>query len=277
MAANPPDGALIDYVLPAGVQGPVVVTILDANNQLVRRYSSAEHVPPLNPATLLFAPEWVPPTPIPLATPGMQRFVWDFRYAKAAAPGAKGPSEDGVWAPPGRYTVELTVDGRDYRQALLVKPDPRVNVTEAALVREFELARKVEAAQLRASAALGEAVSLLNALDARRAQPGPAQREIAALFAKATDISGSRPHPDRVPYPAIPPLRTDSLQALSSNLDDLQIAVDRADADPSPDALASYALLSQQLTATLAEWAHLQQVDVPKLNRRLQAAGEKPI
>ena len=277
MAANPPYGALIDYVLPGTVQGPVVITILDAHDQVVRRYSSAEHVSPVNPQTLKVAPEWVKPTPIPAATPGMQRFVWDFRYAAATAPGAKGPSTDGVWAPPGRYTVELTVDGRDYRQPLLVKADPRVNVPVAALEREFELARKVQAAQLQASAALDEAVKLLNALDARLAQHGAAHGEVAALFAKAIDISGTRPHPERVPFPAIPPLRTDSLQALSSNLGDLQSAVDAADADPSPDALASYALLSRQLTATLAQWAHLQKVAVPKLDARLRAAGERPI
>jgi hypothetical protein len=158
-----------------------------------------------------------------------------------------------------------------------VQPDPRVKVTAAAMQREFDLARKVEAAQLQASAALDDAVKLLNSLEARLASPGAAHGDLAALFAKATDISGTRPHPERVPYPAIPPLRVDSLQALSSDLSDLQSAVDGADADPSPDALSSYSLLSRQLTATLAEWTHLQKVQVPKLDESLKAAGEKPI
>ena len=277
MAANPPSGALIDYVLPEAVQGPVVVTILDARNQVVRRYSSAEHVPPVDPAKLKFAPEWVPPTPIPAATAGMQRFVWNLRYARPTESGAKGPSQDGVWAPPGRYTVELSVGGRDYRKPLLVKPDPRVKVPQAAMQREFELARKVEAAQLQASTALEGAVKLLNTLDARLAKPNATHGELAALFAKAADISGTRPHPERVPFPAVPPLRTDSLQALSNDLSDLQSAVDGADADPSPDSLAAYSMLSRQLTATLAEWTHLRKVDVPKLQERLKSAGEKPI
>jgi photosystem II stability/assembly factor-like uncharacterized protein len=276
-AVNPPAGAIIDYVLPDDSHGPVVVTILDASNQVVRRYSSAEPVTPPNPATLKFAPEWAPPAAIPAATPGMQRFVWDLRYARLTEPGAKGPSQDGVWAPPGRYTVELTADGHDYRKPLLVKPDPRVKVTEAALQREFALARKVEAAQLQASTALDEAVKLLNALDARLAQPSAAHGEMAALFAKVTDISGTRPHPERVPFPAVPPLRTDSLQALANDLGDLQSAVDGADADPGPDAVASYATLSRQLTATLAQWTQLRQTDVRKVQERLKSAGEKPI
>jgi photosystem II stability/assembly factor-like uncharacterized protein len=277
MASNPPDGAIIDYVLPSTVQGPVVVTIRDAGNQLVRRYSSAEHVPTPNPAKLQFAPEWVPPTHIPSAGPGMQRFVWDLRYAEPIDPGAKGPSKDGVWAHPGQYMVELTVNGSEYRQPLLVRADPRVQVSQAAFEREFELARKVEVAQLQASAALARAAKLLDTLDARLAEAGAAHREMAALLAKATDISGTRPHPERVPFPTVPPLRTDSLEALSRDLDSLESAVDGADADPSPDALSSYSTLSGKLTATLADWTRLEQVDVPKLNERLKAAGQQPI
>ncbi|MGH8326722.1 MAG: hypothetical protein ACRET2_08170, partial [Steroidobacteraceae bacterium] len=80
-----------------------------------------------------------------------------------------------------------------------------------------------------------------------------------------------------VPFPVVPPLRVDSLQAISQSLDGLQSAVDGADADPSPDALSSYATLSHELAATLAEWKRFQSVDVPKLNESLKAAGEQPI
>jgi len=277
--ANPPDGAPIDYVLPGNVTGPVVLTILDGSNQVVRRYSSTEHVQAPDPAKLAFAPEWVRATPVPSAAPGMQRFVWDLHYAEAAGAHAKRkrPSSVGVWAPPGRYTVELTVDGHDYRQPLIVKADPRVKVTEAALQREFELARKVEAAQGQASEALERASKLVDSLDARLAKGGALHGQMADLLAKATNISGTRPHADRVPFPAVPPLRVDSLQALSSDLEGLESAVDGADADPSPDATSSYATLSRKLTETLAEWTRFEKGDVARLNARLQAAGEHPI
>ncbi|MGH8198939.1 MAG: WD40/YVTN/BNR-like repeat-containing protein [Steroidobacteraceae bacterium] len=275
MAANPPDGAIIDYVLPASVQGPVVVTIRDASNQVVRSYTSAEHVPALDPATLEFAAEWVPPTPVPSAAPGMQRFVWDLRYAAPAGVHSRGPSRGGVWAPPGQYTVVLTVAGRDYSQPLVVKPDPRVKLPDGAYEREFELARKVEAAQGQTAAAYGRAVTLLDALDARLAKRSAAHRQMTALLAKASSISGTTPH--AIPFPAVPSLRTDSLQALVIDLATLESATDGADADPSPDALASYALLSRKVTATLAQWTSLETVDVPKLNERLKAAGEQPI
>ncbi len=276
MAANPPDGAIIDYVLPAAVQGPVVVTIRDAANEVVRTYSSADPVSAPDPATLEFAPQWVPPAAVPALAPGMQRFVWDLRYATATAPGSRHRSRDaGVWAPPGRYTVDLTVAGQSYRQPLVLRPDPRVQLPQAAYDREFDLARKVEAAKLQAATALGRAVILLDALDARLANAGAARRQMAALVAKASNISGTTPH--AIPFPAVPSLRTDSLQALSSDFDTLESAVDGADADPSPDALSSYAALSQKLTATLAEWTRLESVEIPKLNERLKAAGTRPI
>ena len=277
MAANPPDGAIIDYVLPADVQGPVAVTILDAGDQVVRRYSSTERVPAPDPAKLKFAPQWVPPTPVPSAAPGMQRFVWDLHYALPAESGARDPREQGVWAPPGHYTVELTVAGRDYRQPLIVEPDPRVKLPQAAFEREFELARKVQASRLQASAALERAAKLLEALDARLPMAGGAHRQMAALVAKAANVSGTSVAAQRVPFPAMPPRRTDSLQALVTDLESLESAVDGADADPSPDDLTSYATLSRMVSATLAEWAHLEQVDVPRLNARLKALGQKPI
>jgi photosystem II stability/assembly factor-like uncharacterized protein len=277
LASNPPDGAIIDYVLPGDVQGPVQVTIRDAQGGVVRQYSSAERVVPPNPAKLQFAPEWAEPTPIPAAAPGMQRFVWDLRYAALTNTHSSGPSEDGVWAPPGRYTVELTVAGHAYREPLVVKPDPRVRLPPGAYERQFALARKVEAAQLQAATALAGAEKLLDAVDGRLAKAGALRSRMAALLAKATDLSGTRPHANRVAYPAVPPLRSDSLQALATDLEHLQSAVDGADADPSPDALASYATVSQALTAALTRWRQFERTDVSRLNQRLQAAGQQPI
>jgi photosystem II stability/assembly factor-like uncharacterized protein len=278
MAANPPNGAIIDYVLPPGEHGPVTVTILDAHGQVVRRYSSAEDVPPPNPYKLEYAPQWVQEPAIPSATPGMQRFVWDLRYPKPRAPGAKDPQKDGVWAPPGSYTVELGVMGRQYSQPVIVKADPRMHMSAAAFVREFELARKVEISELEASTAIDQAVRLLNSLNIRVTQPSAAHAELAALMAKVALISGTVPHPERVTFPGVPPpRRTDSLQMLSTDLVQLEISVDGADADPSHDALTAYALLSRELSITLQQWRSLERIDVPRLNARLVAAREKPI
>jgi len=280
MAANPPDGAIIDYALPQAVKGAVTLTVFDAQGRTVRNFSSTAPVTVSDPTKLKIAPEWVP-TPMRLSTtPGMHRFVWDLRYPK---PTAASPSDDaresgGVWSPPGQYTLELSADGRSYRQPLLLKPDPRVQVSQAAFQREFELARKVEDASTRAGAASAEATSLLKLLEARQAHAdGALHTQIAALMDRISDLSGVEAHPDPRNTIGSPPRRTDSLRALSMDLDKLEQAVDGADADPSADAQTSYATLSQTLTATLGAWQQLKHVDLATLDAQLKAAGEKPV
>ena len=278
MAANPPFGAYIDYVLPRNVTGPVTFTILDARGRVVRRYSSAEHVVPPNPAKLDYAPIWAKRPMVPAATPGMHRLVWDLHYAAPRAPGAAGPEKPGVWAPPGRYTVVLTVDGRTYRQPLRVEPDPNVKVPQAALVSQFHLARKIERTQFRAAQAEAVAVKLLDALATRLKQGGAARGAIAALYARARNLSGERPFPQHhIGFGGAPPRNLASLVMLSQDLLHLQRAVDGADAAPSPDARTGYAIVSRQLDATLAAWRSIEQVDLPQLNARLKAAGEAPV
>lgn len=276
MAANPPDGAMIDYALPAGVKGAVTLTVFDAQGKPVRSFSSAEPVTKPDPAKLAVAPEWVP-APMRLSTtPGMHRFVWDLHYPSQLPAEPDSPQEQsGVWASPGQYTVELQVNGQRYRQPLLLKADPRVQVSTAAMQREFELARKVEEASARATRASAEAAKLLKALDALPQTTLHAQVE--ALMAKAQDLSGVVVHPDPRNAMGTPPRRTDSLRALSMNLAKLEQAVDGADADPSQDAKASYAELSTTLDATIEAWQRLKRSDLADLNARLKAAGAKPI
>jgi hypothetical protein len=183
-----------------------------------------------------------------------------------------------VWAPPGNYTVELNVDGQRYRQPLRLLVDPRVKASDAALQREFALARKVEQAAEQTGAATTEATHLLKELDARQVHAdNTLHTQIASLLDKTKDLSGVELHPDPRNSMGAAPRRTDSLRALSMNLSKLEQAVDGADADPSKDALASYAALAQTLTATLDAWKHLKDVDVAAINAQLKAAGQKQI
>jgi hypothetical protein len=277
LADNPPDGALIDYALPTTIVGPVTLTILDAQKHPVRSFSSADQHPPPDPSKLAFASEWLPSPAVVSAAPGMHRFVWSLRYPSLTPAAEPGLPKDGVWAPPGRYSVELDVGGRRYEQPLQVEPDPRVLVTTAALQREFVLARQIDQAGAQVAAAREQARKLLEALEPRLAEPGAPQAKIASLMARTLALSGLAP-PSRPPNaPRLKPVRTDSLQALSTALEMLDGAVDGADADPGPDARAGYAALSRMLTATLAEWHQFLDQDLATLNRELGAAGQPPI
>jgi photosystem II stability/assembly factor-like uncharacterized protein len=271
LAANPPDGAVIDYALPAAVTGPVMLTIRDAHDNLVRRFSSADFEASPDPSKLEFAAEWVPPPAVLSSAPGMHRFVWDLRYPSAEPATKKRRALQGAWAPPGQYAIELNIAGKNLRQPLVLKEDPRVTVSQAALQREFALTQQIEQASERASAALAQASRLLDTLESRLAQSTAPHEGIAHLRAKASSVSGVPPHSA---LRNTPPLRTDSLKMLATDLGKLEAAADGADADPGPDVRASFATLSRMLSATLSDWQTLLNHDLVELNAQLKAAGE---
>src|SRR5205823_10670367 len=94
--------------------------------------------------------------------------------------------EDGGWAPPGRYTAVLDVDGTRLTQPLTVAPDPRATLPVEAYARQFELARRIAEAQSRVARAARENGALLAALAERRKGASPdLAKSIDALQKKA--------------------------------------------------------------------------------------------
>src|SRR5438309_728809 len=77
--ANPPAGAVIDYLLGSAPAGSVTLEIRDARGALVRRFSSDDRAaPPPEPPQI--ADEWLPRAEPPTRHVGLNRFVWDLRY-----------------------------------------------------------------------------------------------------------------------------------------------------------------------------------------------------
>jgi photosystem II stability/assembly factor-like uncharacterized protein len=157
---NPPDGAIIDYIL-GPTTGRVVLEILDSAGKLVRQYSSEDKSPvteeqlrkELNVPTY-----WVRPPQILSAEPGKHRFVWDMRYSPpkvleheySIAAIYRNTPRGPLGAPvlPGRYTVRLKANGRTYTQPLVVVMDPRIKTTGVALRKQLtvllSLSREME-------------------------------------------------------------------------------------------------------------------------------------
>ncbi len=126
-AENPPTGAVIDYYLKTAASAPVTLEVLDASGAVVRRFASDDRPAPRDPNTLAVQIVWAPQAePLP-ATAGMHRWVWDLRgSAPPAQTGRSGGRGRGApIAPPGRYSVRLTVDGKTFTQPLIVRQDPR--------------------------------------------------------------------------------------------------------------------------------------------------------
>jgi photosystem II stability/assembly factor-like uncharacterized protein len=275
VAANPPSGARIDYVLARAATQPVQLTITDAKGQLVRHYSSADAPTKLDPVTASIAADWFPTTSVLATTPGLHRFIWPLRYATLPALAEGSAYADGAWAPPGRYGLELIVDGRSYRQSLTVIADPRVKLPDSAYQQQFDFARTVEAAQARLASAQGEAKQLHDGLVAARAQTDPKLGDaIAAIGAKVKAISGIVDMPNPNNARAMPPTSTRSFAFLDGTLGKYADAADDADAAPSPDARDGFAALMPMLDEALADWQRLKSEDLVALNAQLHAAGK---
>src|SRR6266403_74677 len=148
---NPPDGAILDYYLGSTSSKPVTLEIVDADNHLVRRYSSTDKPEPLekiaaaNPIPMY----WVRSRQILSTEAGMHRFVWDMHYPPPDALNREFPISAivhdtpqlplGAWVMPGKYMVRLTVDGKTYMQPLNVRMDPRIKTSEVDLRKQFEM------------------------------------------------------------------------------------------------------------------------------------------
>jgi len=242
LAANPEVGAFLDYVLKSAAK-QVILEIRDEQGGLVSRFSSADPAPPPDLAKITIAPQWVPP-PAKLSTaPGMHRFVWPLRYAAPAVLASLHrwvPA--GVWAPPGRYTAVLEVDGERFTQPLTIVPDPRIALSAMGpedYARQFALARRIEEARTRIATALQEADTFTKAL----------RPEDTALRQRVEEVTGLGPGDQPLPGRTL-----DSLSFVGETLDKLDGAVDGADAPPSPDAVTGFEKVQPNLAAALAAW-----------------------
>jgi hypothetical protein len=282
---NPPDGASIDYYLKTAATGPVTLEIFDSNGKLVRRYSSAERMPPVNEKQLDIPAAWVHPAEPLSAAAGMHRFVWDLHY-----PGAGGGRRGGMaalaamfgfgggpWAVPGDYTVKLTADGQTYSQPLTVKMDPRVRVSQADLQKQFELAQQVLARTAEVNAASQQAAALQKRLQeigpqlaARKAKEKELANILDALDKRVSAILGKPPAGELGGTPE--PTDRTTLRYVSGALGQVERVVESDDAAPSADASAAYAQDDQIAQAALAKWEAIVSTDLPALNKELHRA-----
>ncbi len=170
-AANPPGGAVFDYVLPDagsdGVERLVTLEIATAEGQVVRRFASDDDSKRAG-AEVYFADLWLgAPARLP-ARPGHNRFTWDLRlpapralapeYSIAAVPGVPTPAlPQGAFVLPGPYEARLTSGGTTLRRSFEVTLDPRgkAAVEDLRSLLDFQGAVSTELAR---SADLDEAM-----------------------------------------------------------------------------------------------------------------------
>ncbi len=186
---NPPDGAIVDYVL-ASPARRVTISIFDSEGRLVRRYSSGDVAPA--PIAHLDKPAyWERPFARPSTGMGMHRFVWDLHEAPpralqqdlpiSAVPHGTPRVPEGPLVVPGRYTVRLDADGATRERRLTVAMDPRVVISRAALFEQYRLAMRLAAIIDRTAAAVESRAG-------RTTKEGAALRRLNAQAAGLLDV-----------------------------------------------------------------------------------------
>jgi hypothetical protein len=249
MGENPPRGAVLHYYLKTAATGRLTLEILDAKGAVIRRYASDDKSLPPDLQSIRTTPDWAPASVPPSGSAGLHRFVWDLH---GEVPNElAGPREDGLWAPPGKYSVRLTVGGNKVTQSLVVARDPRLPsaVTDADLVRQHELSREVQAERVRVAVGLRQAAAL-------RKQIAASARS-RALDALTSAIDRAAGPPILVPGEEVfdtEEVEPTTLRRLSVTLSGLQSAVQSADAGPTPDAVTGLAERRKLVATGLARW-----------------------
>lgn len=253
---NPPDGAMLDYLLPAAAR-KVTLEILDSRGERVRLFSSDDVPEQLDPATLPHPTYWIRPPQRLGTTAGHHRFVWDLRYPPPpgvqrgydiAATFRNTPSDPpGPLVLPGDYRVRITADGVVREAPLTVRLDPRVRVATG----DLELQAQASLQLLRAAEA---AQALRDRIDQRLPAASGARRD-ALLRLRG---SGDAPRPD-IKYGSITatPAEQESVVSLQEKLAFMLALVQAADARPTTQASAAASALIDRLAVLQARLASI--------------------
>jgi photosystem II stability/assembly factor-like uncharacterized protein len=307
---NPPSGAVVYYTL-AHPRQKVTLEFLDARGQLIKRFSSmldsagradsirADSVRRVREDSLRKAgvsedsikqllragggemeeedegPRRASRPPRVPNKVGLNRFVWDLRYPDASsfqglimwAASTRGPL-----APPGRYTVRLTVEGQPPQtRTFVLKKDPRIRATQQDLEAQFALLIKIRDELTKAN----DAVKTIRNVRAQIAERRP---KAPSAFAAAADSLLVRLGPiEEEIYQVRNRASQDPLNfpiKLNNKIAALAGVVASADARPTKQAYDVFAELSAALDAQVVAMHRALDAALPRLNALL-AGGEK--
>jgi photosystem II stability/assembly factor-like uncharacterized protein len=282
-------GVAIDYYLKQPAD-KVTIELLDAAGQVVRTFTGtapqdkekakekekgeAPPPPPDEEESFLR-----PQEPKVGTAKGMNRFVWDMRYAGPTtfpkmilwAASTRGPK-----APPGRYQVRLTVGTDTETQPFGIRKNPVLtSVSDADLQEQFKLAMEIKDRVSQANDAVIKIRNLKDQLTdrAEKAKNSKVKPAATALTAKLTSVEGeiyqyrNQSSQDPLNYPI----------RLNNKLAALMGEVDGGDSRPTEQGHAVFKDLSSQLDAQLSKLDVLIKNDVASFNKLLAGSKLQPV
>ena len=306
---NPAPGALIDYYLPANSSGAVKFEIL-SGSKVVRSYASDNVlIRGADPATdsakyntLCQQNPALPDCGLPLYWPapalnistqaGVHRFNWDLRFdpvgdenggrgggggSNGAVPHRTYAAVNAPWAPPGNYTVRMTVDGKSFTQPIVVRLDPRVKTPAVSLTVLNTLTRSLYDASVNAHSAAVQARALASKVEKLPGNDASAFKakldSLAPPAAGGRGAGGGGGGGRGGAASSAPP----TLDATSTELLSAAMAMQSADVAPTASALAAATRAQSRSVQAQTRWTTLKTTGLASLNAKLKAIGQPSV
>jgi hypothetical protein len=225
---------------------------------------------------------WVRPAQISSSTPGMHRFVWDLHSTAPKSLEFEFPISaifrntplipQGSWTLPGNYRIKLTVDGKDYVQALTVRMDPRIKSSLQDLEAQHKLQEGAVSGMNQSYDSLGQVLSVRAQIKELSSKAtGKLAESLEALESQCAGLAGAATST----FFGTPPSgkQPENFSSLNQHFSQLLAIADSADAAPTLQAEQAYAELQKDLASLRAQWVDLRRGPLLDLNRELQNAG----
>jgi len=272
---NAPNGVLVLYYLkhkPAE-KDSVKLEFLDQKGDLIKSFTHREEKKETNqgegPGA---APEEGPNIP---ADSGMNRFVWDMRYADAVkVPGAIlwGGSLEGPVAIPGNYQVRLRHGAKNWTQAFAIKKNPLLSTAADDFKEQFDFLIKIRDKISSAHEAVNTIRDIRRQTEdlVKRLEKHPSKKVVADSAKRINDQLKSveeelvqvkiKSGQDALNYPI----------KLNDKLASLSAVVGSADSKPTRQSYDVFAELAAKVDAQLARYNRILESGLTAFNREVK-------
>lgn len=277
---NPPAGAPIYYWLKDEPKDDITLEILDAAGNIVATMSGRQRQPIGHSDSRERETEALKAATLSKAK-GVNMAVWNLLHDGAELiEGGKldfGGPVFGPMAVPGSYTVRLTVDGKAMTTKLTLRPDPRVQMTDADYRAHRDLALAIRNDVSRLTRIVRELRSIRQQLQHRNAllKPEPKAAQLSkdsdALISKLDELEKRIHNPEAEVVYDILAFRGGA--KLYSRIAALHDFVADADGPPTQGAREVYAEQKKELDGYEAEFRKLVSSDLATLNEAAKKAG----
>jgi hypothetical protein len=198
-----------------------------------------------------------------------------------AVPHHTYPSVASPWAPPGAYTVRLTVDGKHFTQPLTLRLDPRVKTPAAALTQVASLTREMYDGAGSTRAAYDQARALSAKLEGLSGDDAATfKREVDSIAPpQAAGGRGGRGGGGGGGRGRGGAGTTESqnLETVMTSMMGAAMAMQAADVAPTASQVAAVAKARADAASVMKRWNALKTTGLAALNAKRKKAGEAPI